>query len=42
MVNDKLVVDFKGMNIDDVLLNTYLYFIGYQITLILPSYNEDK
>ena len=36
------IKDFKEMDIDDVLLNTYLYFIGYQITLILPSYNEDK
>ncbi len=41
-VDDKLINDFKEMDIDDVLLNTYLYFIGYQITRITPSYNEDK
>jgi len=41
-VNVKLIEDFKEMDIDDVLLNTYLYFIGYQITHILPTYNEDK
>ena len=41
-IDDKLINDFKEMDIDDVLLNTYLYFIGYQITRITPSYNEDK
>jgi hypothetical protein len=34
--------DFKEMDIDDVLLNTYSKFLEYQINRITPSYNEEK
>jgi len=41
-VDDKLIEAFKEMDIDEVLLNTYLYFLGVQINSITPCLNEEK
>ena len=40
-VDVKLIEDFNEMDIDDVLLNTYLYFLGVKINSITPSLSEE-
>ena len=40
-VDVKLIEAFNEMDIDDVLLNTYLYFLGVKINSITPSLSEE-
>ncbi len=40
--NDKLIDSFILLDIDKVLLNTYFYFLEYQIIRINPSFNRES